>query len=503
MRILSCFLTFAVIMMTNGCNAQKENPADKKNRAAAYAGQFYPANPEELTRDIKSYFALSIVKPDENTMAVIAPHAGYVYSGQVAASAYAAVDPGRQYKRVFVITSSHRFSFNGASVYCAGNYETSLGEIVVDTALGNQLCRESDVFFSRTDAHIAEHSLEVQLPFLQHRLKKPFLLVPVIIGTQDRDICRKIATLLKPYLNEENLFVISTDFSHYPSYDDALESDKSVAAAILHHNPQRFYDTLAVIESRGTKGLVTGMCGWASVITLLYMTEGNPDIQYHLLEYRNSGDSRYGDKSRVVGYWSLKVTGKNLNAAMSFQLSDEDKEALLGIARKTLNELMKTGDVPDPECKNATPALQEKMGAFVTLHKKGELRGCIGQFKPTIPLCELVSELTVSSSIRDYRFPPVNATELKDIDIEISVLTPMRKIDDVKKIELGKHGIYIVKGSRGGTFLPQVATETGWTLEEFLGHCSRDKAGLGWDGWKEADVYIYEAIIFGEKDFQK
>lgn len=489
-------------MMTNGCNAQKENPAEKKNRGAAYAGQFYPANPDELTRDLKSYFALSIVKPDENTRAIISPHAGYVYSGQVAASAFAAVDPGKQYKRVFVITSSHRLSFKGASVYCEGNYETPLGEIEVDTALGRKLCSDSDVFFSRTDAHVSEHSLEVQLPFLQFRLKTPLKLVPIIIGTQDEETCRKIAAVLKPFLNEENLFVISTDFSHYPSYDDAMESDKSVASAILHNNPRRFRDTLALIESRGTKGLVTGMCGWASVITLLYMTEGNPDFQYHLLEYRNSGDSRHGDKSRVVGYWSLKLTGKNKNDGMSFQLDDEEKKALLDIARKTLNELMKTGYVPDPECKTASPVLNEKMGAFVTLHKKGELRGCIGQFKPSIPLCELISELAVSASTRDYRFPPVNASELKDIDIEISVLTPMKKIDDVKKIELGKHGIYIIKGSKGGTFLPQVATETGWTLEEFLGHCSRDKAGLGWDGWKDADVYIYEALIFGEKDFQ-
>jgi hypothetical protein len=328
------------------------------------------------------------------------------------------------------------------------------------------------------------------------------VIVPVVIGTQDRDICRKIAAVLKPYLNEENLFVISTDFSHYPSYDDALESDKSVASSLLYNDPGRFYDTLAVTESKGTKGLVTGMCGWASVLTLLYMTGGNPDITYHMLEYKNSGDSRYGDKSRVVGYWSLKVTRKTTGGNIANEINDEEKKALLAVARNTLNELMKTGYVPDPECKSASPALKEKMGAFVTLHKSGELRGCIGQFKPGIPLCELVSELAVSSATRDYRFPPVNASELKDIDIEISVLTPMRKIDDVKKIELGKHGIYIIKGSKGGTFLPQVATETGWTLEEFLGHCARDKAGLGWDGWKDADVYIYEAIIFGEKDFQ-
>ncbi|OGV91661.1 MAG: hypothetical protein A3J88_05380, partial [Melioribacter sp. RIFOXYB12_FULL_38_5] len=481
MRILTVFINIIIlIFMTSGCNAQKEQPKEKKNRKAAFAGQFYPAGADELKRDLKEYFALSIVKPDGKTMAVISPHAGYVFSGQVAANAFSAINPDKSFKRIFVITSSHRISFEGASVYCDGNYETPLGEVEVDTAFASQLCHESDVFTNRTDAHISEHSLEVQLPFLQHHLKTPIKIVPIIIGTQNTETCKKIAKILKPYFCEENLFVISTDFSHYPEYNAAIDADKTVATSLVFNDPKRFRDSLSMVESKGSSGLVTGMCGWASVITLLYITEGNPDIKYHLLEYRNSGDSKYGDKKKVVGYWSLKVTGKN-ETTPTPNITDEDKKKLLSIARKTIEEFIINGKTPEAECKSASDILKSQMGAFVTLHKKGALRGCIGQFKPSIPLCELISELAISSSTRDYRFSAVSKSELTEIDIEISVLTPMQKISDVSKIELGKHGIYIVKGSKAGTFLPQVATETGWTLEEFLGHCSRDKAGIGWD----------------------
>ncbi len=488
--------------MTTGCNSQQNTPKEKKNRKAAYADQFYPADSVELKRDLKEYFALSIVKSDVNTLAIIAPHAGYVYSGTIAASAFSAVPPEKQYKRIFIIASSHRMSFEGASVYSDGNYETPLGEIETDTAMATELCKKSDVFIKRNEAHTSEHSLEVQLPFLQHHMKTPVTIVPIILGTQDTSIVKKIAKVLKPYLNDENLFVISTDFSHYPKYNDAIDADRSVATSLVYNKPQQFIDTLSKVESAGISNLATGMCGWPSVLTLMYMTEGNPDIKYSLLEYKNSGDTKYGDKNKVVGYWSVKITGAPKATSDGPAFTDEDKKKLLAIARKTIEEFIGKGTRPDPECKSASDLLKMQLGAFVTLHKKGNLRGCIGQFKPTIPLCELVSDLAISSSTQDYRFSPVTASELKDIDIEISVLTPLKKISDVKEIELGKHGIYIVKGSRSGTFLPQVATGTGWNLEEFLGHCAEDKAGIGWDGWKDADIYTYEAIIFQEKDFQ-
>jgi len=131
------------------------------------------------------------------------------------------------------------------------------------------------------------------------------------------------------------------------------------------------------------------------------------------------------------------------------------------------------------------------------------LRGCIGRFEPDEPLYRVVQEMAIAAATEDYRFPPVTPQELGELDIEISVLTPLRKISSIDEIQLGRHGIYIKKGGRAGTFLPQVATETGWSKEEFLGYCARDKAGLGWNGWKDADIYVYEALVFSEQEFSK
>jgi AmmeMemoRadiSam system protein A len=144
-------------------------------------------------------------------------------------------------------------------------------------------------------------------------------------------------------------------------------------------------------------------------------------------------------------------------------------------------------------------ALRMPCGAFVTINKHGTLRGCIGRFDASEPLYKVVQEMVIASATRDYRFRPVEEGEVKDLEIEISVLTPMRKISSIDEFQLGKQGIYIRKGSRSGTFLPQVAQETGWTREEFLGHCAQDKAGIGWNGWKDAEWYVYEALVFGEK----
>ena len=142
------------------------------------------------------------------------------------------------------------------------------------------------------------------------------------------------------------------------------------------------------------------------------------------------------------------------------------------------------------------PSLKQKCGAFVSLHKYGHLRGCIGHFGEDYPLHEMVAEMARAAAFEDPRFMPVSRDELNDLDIEISVLTPMRRIQSLDEFELHRHGIYIRKGYRSGTFLPQVADEVNWTKEEFVGHCSQDKAGLGWDGWRDAELYVYEAIVF-------
>ncbi|MEZ5198768.1 MAG: AmmeMemoRadiSam system protein B [Bacteroidales bacterium] len=492
-----------MIFLNQYCSSQIDIKTENKvnNRQAAFAGQFYPDDINELTAMLSKLFSDAGQRKLENVRAVISPHAGYVFSGAVAATSFNQIDPGKKYENVYVVASSHRAYYDGASIYSIGNYITPLGEVKVNMELANQLIDESDYFGYVPKAHIGEHSLEVQLPFLQYLLKEDFQIVPIVIGTQSENDCREMANVLKPFFNENNLFVISSDFSHYPTYEDATNYDVKSAVAIVSNKPDEFMSAINDKSDDRVPGLATRACGWSSVLTLLYITQEKPDIEYAHLLYQNSGDSEYGDKNRVVGYNSI-VVFENDQKEVNFLLSEKDKKVLLELARETVESIVKGNALPALEPVEYSTSLKTKCGAFVTLNKNHRLRGCIGRFNPEQPLYEVVQQMAIASATQDRRFIPVTVAELKDIQIELSVLTPMRKIESIDEIELGKHGIYIEKGNSSGTFLPQVASETGWTLEEFLGHCARDKAGLNWDGWKYADIYIFEAEVFGENDFR-
>jgi len=471
------------------------------NRKAAVAGQFYPSDPQELKSQLRKYFSTAPHNPlNGELLAVISPHAGYVYSGEVAAAAFNQIDPEKTYNTIFMIGLSHRNSFAGASVYTTGNFETPLGEVAVDLQLAGKIASENKVMDFDPEYQRSEHSIEVQLPFLQFHLNKPFRIVPILLGTIDTHICQKIAKVLEPYFVPGNLFVISTDFSHYPSYNVARKVDKSIAEAIITNNPDHLLEAIEACEKMHEPNLATGICSWPGVYTLMEITHNKPGIHITPLMYRNSGDSEYGDRDRVVGYYALAVTMEDeITDSDSAVLSEADRKLLLELARNTIICYLTTGKIPDAKEDTFPASLKEKRGVFVSLHMDGALRGCIGHFDGDKPLWSIVQEMAVSSATRDYRFQSVTLHELKRINIEISVLTPLRKISTDKEIILGKHGIYMKKGNRSGTFLPQVANETGWTKEEFLGHCARDKAGIGWDGWKNAELFVYEAFIFGEK----
>lgn len=177
------------------------------------------------------------------------------------------------------------------------------------------------------------------------------------------------------------------------------------------------------------------------------------------------------------------------------QLTDDIKRELVEKAKGAISNYLTTGKRAVTPVSDENSLLNEKIGAFVSIYVNDQLRGCIGSFDDKLPLNEVIQSAAISAAC-DSRFDPVQPDELPNAELEISILTPMQKIRNYKEIELGRHGIYIKKGLRKGTFLPQVALKTGWTLEEFLGHCSKDKAGIGWNGWKNASLYVYEAIIF-------
>lgn len=472
----------------------------KKNntRAAQFAGQFYSENKQELINQLTALFekAKSLINPANKkpVQALIVPHAGYIFSGEVAASAYLQIPENVNYKRVFVVASSHRYSFNGAAVYCTGNYKTPLGEIKVDTLLAKELLKSSEVFTEHNEAHENEHSLEVQLPFLQYIFDKHFLLVPIILGAYNTETCKKIAEKLQSWFTPENLWVVSTDFSHYPEYDDACKVDELTATAICSGQPEKLLSVLKENKSFKINNLATSLCGWTSVFTLLFLTE-NHNYSIEKILYQNSGDSKkYGSRNRVVGYWAIAVYDNK----KAFIVNNEEKKELLEKARTAISTYVNTGEKGKLLPPKSTGIVNEITGAFVSIYIEGKLRGCIGGFAQKKTLNDLVQDMAVSAS-HDRRFQPVKPEELKKMELEISVLSPLKKINSPSEIELEKHGIYIKDGVSSGTFLPQVATKTGWNVEEFLGHCSRDKAGLGWNGWKTAEIYTYEAIVFRDE----
>lgn len=471
-----------------------------QNRKPYAAGRFYSDKPEELRAQLEQLFSKSTPKKVKTApQAILVPHAGYIFSGEVAASAFNQVEPNRKFDRIFIIGSSHTSNFRGASIYCDGHFKTPLGTVKVDLELAKKLVKENDLLTDYPDAHQFEHSIEVQLPFLQHHLQTDFSIVPVIIGSSTAETARKLAGILKPYLNEKNLFIISSDFSHYPDYKNGCISDLATAEAIKTNTASGLINVLEYNKKKNIPGLATSLCGWSSVLTLLYMTEQMPDLSVDLIQYKNSGDSPYGDKERVVGYWAITFTkAKAGDQAKEFDLKSEEKKYLLQLARETISEYLRKGKLPETNSSTLNSTLKTHCGAFVTLNKNNHLRGCIGHFEPNLPLWKVVQQMAIAAATRDIRFKSLDSIELNEIEIEISVLTPLKKIQSADEFILGKHGIYIKKGNSSGTFLPQVATTTGWTKEEFLGHCARDKAGIGWDDWKTADLYTYEALVFRE-----
>lgn len=484
-------------------NGNGQNKDDRiSTRPMAVAGSFYPANKDSIVRLLSEYFQpFKHQKKMENIAAVIVPHAGYVFSGAVAASAYSLLEPDRQYEHIFLIGPSHHIYMDGASVNDQFEYyETPMGKVKVDTALCRKLIHDSPFFSCNPDAHREEHCLEVQLPFLQFRLKKVPPIIPIIIATQSLPVIQQIAEVLKPYFNDKNLFIISSDFSHYPSYKDAEKVDRRTGKAIAEGSPYKFIEIIAQNEKDNIPNLVTSACGESAILTLLFISSKMKDIQIHPIMYRNSGDSEYGDHLRVVGYHTFVLTRSGeTNTDTTFSLTKMEKEILLQIARRTIQNKLNHSSLPVYDEKGLTDALKMPCGAFVTINEGGKLRGCIGHFGSDQPLYSVVAEMAEAAAFEDPRFYPLQPGELTKIGIEISVLSPMKRIYSIDEFTLGKQGIYMSKGTQSGTFLPQVAEETNWSKEVFLEHCAHDKAGLSWDGWKDADLYTYEAVVFNEE----
>ncbi|MFA5336478.1 MAG: AmmeMemoRadiSam system protein B [Candidatus Omnitrophota bacterium] len=452
------------------------------------AGSFYPAESVILARQVDKYLEDAEPKQiDGEIVALISPHAGYEYSGPVAAYGYKAVS-GRKYDTVVVIAPSHRLVFDGATVLEKDSYETPLGTVPIDVDFVKKLMRAEKVtVVSKPQAFEEEHSLEVQIPFLQRSLKD-FKLVPVVIGRPDYNTCigltRGLVKVIKAS-GKRVLIVASTDLSHYYKYDDAVVKDQATISEIMNYDPGRLAGKIGERECE--------LCGSAPVIVAMLAGKELGAGNISVLKYANSGDTA-GDKSRVVGYASIVI----YKAEETKMLTSAQKKELLGMARKTIESCVKAGKAP--EFKTNDPALTKQEGAFVTIHKNGELRGCIGNIIGQQPLYLTVRDMAIESSTADPRFTPVGPEELKDIKIEISVLSEPRRVRSADEIRMGEHGVIVKSGYRSGVFLPQVATETGWSREEFLSNLCENKAGLPADAWKDkkTELYVFTAQVFSE-----
>lgn len=501
-RFIMAGLITSLFAAAAGCTQTAQQEPLENVRPPAVAGSFYPDDSKELKSQVDSFLAkVSKEKLSGQVFGLMVPHAGYVFSGQVAAYAFKQII-GEDIETVVLIGMSHRAYFEGISVCDQGYFETPLGLVKIDTNLAKAIIASHSKIKSLPQVQAQEHSLEVQLPFLQRALDK-FKIVPILMSNPG-DAVILADSLFKATSGKRVLFVASSDMTHYPTYEVANQIDPVTLSMIEGLDVQRLVDWL----NQSHPGCDTLLCGSGAVVTLMLIAKKIEGSQAKVIKYANSGDVSFGDKSRVVGYGAVAFVQPGtctLPALPSIEeeekgmlLSQKNKKKLLEIARKTMDGYIRGQGTIDIETDD--PELKRQCGVFVTLHKQGNLRGCIGYIKPIAPLAQAVSRMAIAASTEDPRFPPVSPDELKDIDIEITVLSELTKISDTNRIEVGRDGLFIVKGFHSGLLLPQVPVEQGWNREQFLTHTCY-KAGLPATAWKEKDteIYTFTGIIFQEE----
>ena len=461
-----------LIVLLAACNTSVKEPS--------VAGAFYSADRATLKNTVEDYLQkASDTTVEGRLLALISPHAGYVFSGHVAAHGYRQLK-GKDIDTVILLGPSHYGGFRGASVYTEGKFRTPLGDIKVDGRLARSFINKAAGVDFVPEAYEKEHSLEVQLPFLQSVLRD-FKIVPVLISMPDNKVFQHLAAKISEELtrNKRAIVVASTDLSHFHDYDTAVGMDMKMIDAIQKlavAEPQRL---MATREAE--------MCGGYAVLLGIDAVRKAGANQGVLYRYANSGDVT-SDRQRVVGYASMGI--------YKSPLTEGDRKGLLDIARRAIMETVKNGRAS--EVRPEEPRLKAYGAVFVTIKRNGRLRGCIGHVVPVTSLCNSVRQNAASACSKDFRFPPMNEQELQDMELEISVLSPLLPLKDVKDLKVGKHGLYISKDRRAGLLLPQVASDNKWDSETFLKQICL-KAGLPEDAWRDATLYTFEAEIIREK----
>jgi AmmeMemoRadiSam system protein B/AmmeMemoRadiSam system protein A len=485
-----------VLLSTTGCYSKIRKPA--------VAVTFYPGDQRILSSMIEGFLeSVPEKKISGDVVGLILPHAGYVYSGQVAAYGTKQIE-NKKYDTVILIGPSHNFWLNKAAVDTSDVYHTPLGDIPVDKKIAAEIAGSSKLIEKNIRAHIPEHCLEVELPFLQTTLKE-FKIVPILISRFSMDeyktIAESIASVSKKHKNKKFLYVISTDMSHYPSQKDANYVDKKMLKALNKYDPLFLKKESDKLLSTGYPNLNCVLCGEGAVITGIYLMKTLGADRITPLHYANSGDVS-GDSSRVVGYCAVAFTQKKKKKKEKkkmeeFSISSKNQKILLELARKSITEYLESKKTPSYETTDSE--LTEPAAVFVTLNLRHNLRGCIGTTVPRLSLYKTVQQMALAAAFEDYRFGPVTKEELKDIKIEISVLSPLKRVKSADEIKPKIHGVVVRRDSRSGLFLPQV-WEHFSKKEDFLSELCWQKARLDRNAWKDpkTELHIFTVFAFEE-----
>jgi MEMO1 family protein len=471
-------------------------------REPAVAGTFYPEDPGELTSTVDRLLARTNgqLEPDRELRALISPHAGYAYSGVVAAAAYACLK-GRGFNTVVLVGPDHYIGFEGVAVYPRGAFRTPLGDVWVDEELAALFLEAGSGVQPAPEAHRREHALEVQLPFLQ-RIAPNAKIVPVLMGFRSRTNVEIMANVLSRALdNPQVVLVASTDLSHYHPRAVAQKLDGRVTDLVRAFAPTSLWQELRAgnVEACGGDPMVSVMLGAAIAGA----------EQSRILRYGDSGESS-GDGTSVVGYLSAAFMKGMPSTAVEFSasaakvmpkveelvdtLSPAEMDVLLHLAAESARTSMRA-PLPVLELRQLSPRLRTRSRAFVTLKRGQELRGCVGFMEAAYPLWETVARAARAAAHEDRRFARVEPDEVPELVVQVSVLTPPEPMGGPEDISIGTHGVMITEGSRRGLLLPQAAVEQGWDAATFLVQVCR-KAGLPDDAWKQSRLERFRAQVF-------
>lgn len=506
------------------------------------SGLWYPGSKNDLKQlldslDKRASIDYGMQVRGDQIVALISPHAGMQYSGEISAAVYRLLAK-KKIKKIIILAPSHFQYFSGIALPEFDIYQTPLGKISVDKLIINKL-KQNQIFSFVPSAYYPEHSIEMQLPFIQYYLPAAKI-IPLIVGQINNDQIDQVAQCLKNLIDKNTIVVVSSDFIHYgPRFDyvpfnnlpnsvsnNMLIDDlnKTIINNIVSRVKKLDSDIFGKISQKNSQEFISlldatkaTVCGKVPIAILLKIIElmsassnnknkknNNKEILVRLVGYQTSY-SNLDEKSNIkdnnfVTYQGIIFTQESNNLV----LNNYEKRSLLSYARQTLENSFNKDIVEESLIEPIiTPPLLTRSGVFVTLysHKnnKKELRGCIGTVISDKPMYKLVSDMSLAAAFKDSRFMPLQKKELKDIDIEISELTAPKGVRSFKDIVLNKHGIILTLGEKSALFLPNVAKDFNWDLPTTLEQLS-EKAGLSKDAWKDKNVkfQVFEASLFKE-----